>query len=159
MATSTKRLFNVVAAFSNTHWIESSLSENSALLFSTTKGISNGDPTEGGPGAKTGSVGQGGPKKPRTNGTRATTAAAKPAPTLDAVHGNRDAGGRWDIGGTGFCGVDFFCLDLLTFRGDFFTECASVFCGCFCASASRYRITEYVIIHAVVISELKLRNV
>ena len=46
------------------------------------------------------------------------------------------------------------CLFLL-----FFTECASVFCGPFCASAPRYRSFENIVVPAVVVPELKFRDV
>jgi hypothetical protein len=39
-----------------------------------------------------------------------------------------------------------------------FTECASVFCGCFCASAARYGIAKDIGIVPIIVAELKFRD-
>jgi hypothetical protein len=55
----------------NLHSIPKFLIENRALLFVTTKGTSSGNPEDGHPGAKVGSVGQGGPQKAYIAASRA----------------------------------------------------------------------------------------
>jgi hypothetical protein len=55
-------------------------------LFVTVKGTSNGEPAEGGPGKKPGSVGQIGPQIVKMDATRPITVATKTAAAFVHVH-------------------------------------------------------------------------
>jgi hypothetical protein len=111
-----------------------------ALLFVTLKGTPNGEPKEGAPGTKTGSVGHGGPEpswyivatKPRP-----PTIALPSSHSVTRIQRGRFAGNspdfwRSDSVITGWRGFPGFL------GGCFFTECASVFAA---LSAPQQRAT------------------